>query len=250
MAIVTSLFLSFAPLDWQSIADERAVKLRPELAASPELTDTPVDSVSSDDQASAFTNSEVDGAAEPLPRYVVPRALKVPNNLDTQGWFFDAATNTCNANAIIIGDSVTVGAADNLKAVLPQAFVDGQKNRKLPEGLPAYQAAKNTGFQEKVPVISLGTNSLGNEEPVIRELITAMHGGPIYFVTLRSPYSNASENNEIIRRVAQENPNVGLIDWEKATEGHSEYLIDDGIHLTPLGVPAYTQLIRQALCGS
>lgn len=249
VATVVSLFLSFAPLNWKTLADERAIKLRPELAASPNSTSAQADSGDAGNQPGDSGKPDIQKTAAPLPQELLPQALKIPANLNTEGWVFDPATNTCNANAIIIGDSVTMGAADSLKAALPQSFVDGQGNRKLPEGLAAFQAAKSTGFQEKVTVISLGTNSLGNEEPVIRELIDAMNGGPIYFVTLRSPYPNAAENNEIIRRVAQEKDNVGLIDWEKATEGHSEYLIDDGIHLTLLGIPAYTQLIRQALCG-
>lgn len=253
LAVGSSLILSFVPLNWQSIADERAVKLRPELAASPDVTPPPAKA----DITAGSTEIQNPGSSIPKgslpadnsPAEVVPQALKIPANLDTQGWVFNAETNTCSANAIVIGDSVTMGAAESLRAALPQAFVDGRGNRKLPEGLAAYEAAKKTGYQEKVTVISLGTNSLGNEEPVIRKLIDAMDGGPIYFVTLRSPYPNAAENNEIIRRVAQEKDNVGLIDWEKATEGHSEYLIDDGIHLTPIGIPVYTQLIRQALCG-
>ena len=50
-------------------------------------------------------------------------------------------------------------------------------------------------------------------------------------------------------RQSKKNKNVGIIDWHGYSEGHSEYLNDDGIHPNMTGAYAYATMIRQAVCG-
>ena len=53
----------------------------------------------------------------------------------------------------------------------------------------------------------------------------------------------------MLREAAKKNKNVGIIDWHGYSEGHSEYLNDDGIHPNMTGAYAYATMIRQAVCG-
>ena len=78
----------------------------------------------------------------------------------------------------------------------------------------------------------------------------AVDGKPLYFVTIRCPLELQDPNNKVLRKFADKYDNVGIIDWHGASEGHSEYLVDDGIHLTPDGADAFALLVRKALCGA
>ena len=243
--------LAFAPVDWEAVSQERAVALRPELAASQGETtgdeaeptaDTPADDGPEGDPA-----EQEPEATEPKPSG--PVAEKVPDNLPWESWSYDEASGTCDARALIIGDSVTEGAAPALEAALPEALVDGAVSRQLYVGQDVYAADVASGYDPDVVIFALGGNSLIRDESTVQALIDAVDGKPMFFVTIRSPYPLQDLNNEILRRYASENANVGIIDWCGESEGHSEYLVDDGVHLTDAGAAAFSQLIRRALCG-
>lgn len=68
-------------------------------------------------------------------------------------------------------------------------------------------------------------------------------------MTVRVPLELQDRNNQTIRDACAQNGNAGVIDWNGASEGHSEYLVDDGTHLTQAGIDTYAALIRQAICG-
>lgn len=229
--------LSFAPVDWQAVADARAVALRPELAG---------DADGKDPGAAPEDGREPEPAdGDEAPAW----AEKVPANLDPDRWAADPEAGICDARALIIGDSVTAGAAGALQAALPQAMIDAQVSRQLYTGQDVYAADVASGFDPDVVVFALGGNSLIRDESQVQALIDAVGGKPVYLVTIRSPYPLQDANNEVLRRFAQANDNVGIIDWCGASEGHPEYLVDDGQHLTDAGCDAFAALIRRAICG-
>ena len=85
---------------------------------------------------------------------------------------------------------------------------------------------------------------------LLQQLIDLAGGKPVYFVTIRMPYPNQEKNNNsMMRAAASHNGNVGIIDWYKYSEGHGEYLYDDGIHPNMTGAYAYATMLRQAVCG-
>ena len=158
-------------------------------------------------------------------------AEKVPKNLPYKSWTFNAKKGTCDARVLIIGDSVTEGAKPALEKLLPNALVDGQVSRQLYVGQDVY------------------ANGLIRDESTVQALVDAVDGKPLYFVTIRCPLELQDPNNKVLRKFADKYDNVGIIDWHGASEGHSEYLVDDGIHLTPDGADAFALLVRKALCG-
>ncbi|WP_122820269.1 acyltransferase family protein [Varibaculum vaginae] len=239
LSLVVAGALAFYPANWQQIAKDRAVQVRPELA-----------SASSSKSKKQESKDKERGAKEGNePKGMKPVAKKVPRNLDTSGWRIGSETGSCNADVLIIGDSVTEGASTAIKKVLPQAVVDGAVSRQIQSGPEILANYHNQGIRPRVLVYALGTNAVLRGDLLAQNLIDSAEGEPLYILTIRNPYPLQDINNEVFNRLAKDNPNVGIIDWWAATEGHPEYLVDDGTHPTAAGNEVLANLYKQALCG-
>ena len=53
-------------------------------------------------------------------------------------------------------------------------------------------------------------------------------------------------NNDAIDAAVKDYPNAVIADWNAAAEGHPEYFVSDGVHLTSAGAKAYAKLIKKA----
>lgn len=136
LSLVVAGTLAFYPANWQQIAKSRAVQIRPELA-----------SASSSKSKKQESKNRESGAKEAgAPKGMKPVAKKVPRNLDTTGWQIDSETGSCNADVLIIGDSVTLGASADIKKVLPQAAVDGAVSRQIQSGRRYLPTTTTRGF--------------------------------------------------------------------------------------------------------
>ena len=243
--------LAFAPLDWAGIATARAEQLRPELAQNATssqdkgASDKGAEPASGKDSQPSDTAS--DGATQQKPKEG-PIAEKVPKNLDWKSFTYDETTGTCDARVLMIGDSVTAGAQSGIQSVLPNAYIDGVVSRQFYTFQDVY-TQDSANYDPGVIICALGTNGLIRGPQQVQDVIDAVGGKPIYFVTVRVPLELQDRNNQTIRDVCAQNDNAGVIDWNGASEGHSEYLVDDGTHLTQAGIDAYAALIRQAICG-
>ena len=243
--------LAFAPLDWAGIATARAEQLRPELAQNATSSqdnganDKGAEPASGKDSQPSDTAS--DDATKQKPKEG-PIAEKVPKNLDWKSFTYDEATGTCDARVLMIGDSVTAGAQSGIQAALPNAYIDGAVSRQFYAFQDVY-AQDSANYDPSVVICALGTNGLIRDPQQVQDVINAVGGKPIYFVTVRVPLELQDRNNQMVRDVCAQNDNAGVIDWNGASEGHSEYLVDDGTHLTQAGIDTYAALIRQAICG-
>lgn len=243
--------LAFAPLDWASIATARAEQLRPELAqntaSSKDNGAGDKDAAPASDQGAQADDTASDDATQQKPKEG-PISEKVPKNLDWKSFTYDEVTGTCDARVLMIGDSVTAGAQPGIQAALPNAYIDGVVSRQFYTFQDVY-AQDSANYDPSVVICALGTNGLIRDPQQVQDVIDAVGGKPIYFVTVRVPLELQDRNNQTIRDVCSQNDNAGVIDWNGASEGHSEYLVDDGTHLTQAGIDAYAALIRQAICG-
>lgn len=251
LGAVCVLALAFAPLDWTGIATARAEQLRPELAQNAASSqnkganDKDAEPASGKDSQPSDTAS--DDATKQKPKEG-PIAEKIPKNLDWKSFTYDEASGTCDAHVLMIGDSVTAGAQPGIQAVLPNAYIDGVVSRQFYTFQDVY-AQDSANYDPSVVICALGTNGLIRDPQQVQDVINAVGGKPIYFVTVRVPLELQDRNNQTIRDVCAQNDNAGIIDWNGASEGHSEYLVDDGTHLTQAGIDTYAALIRQAICG-
>ena len=71
----------------------------------------------------------------------------------------------------------------------------------------------------------------------------------VVLVTVHTPNSWMDDSNRNIKGMLNQFDNVRIADWEAASDGHREYFVYDGTHLTTEGIKAYVQTIRDALKG-
>lgn len=275
-----------APLNWSSIAQERSIQLRPELTSQeqnnkihsqngkqkPESGQSSKSNNKSNNNSNNKTNTKSNNKSkqnqkrkvggkrqnitkQTLPtkpsahRVLNPIAEKVPANINTKPWKIDSKQDVCTADITMVGDSVTEGAKPYLIKALPNAWIDGKVSRQIFHGAEDYQkdiAEKHPG---SVVIYELGTNGPPRDESVLQNMVNITGGKPVYFVTTRVPQPWQDETNAKLRAFASKRKNVGIIDWNGTSAGHSEFLTDDGIHLTPIGGPQYARMIRLAVCG-
>lgn len=259
-----------APLNWSSIAQERSIQLRPELTSQEQNNKThsqngkqkPESGQSSKSNNKSKQNQKrkVGGKRQNITKQTLPTkpsahrvlnpiAEKVPANINTKPWKIDSKQDVCTADITMVGDSVTEGAKPYLIKALPNAWIDGKVSRQIFHGAEDYQkdiAEKHPG---SVVIYELGTNGPPRDESVLQNMVNITGGKPVYFVTTRVPQPWQDETNAKLRAFASKRKNVGIIDWNGTSAGHSEFLTDDGIHLTPIGGPQYARMIRLAVCG-
>ena len=264
----TTVALIVLPLNWKNIAHERAVQLRPELSAVARSSHQKSEhnqnnSNHSNKNGSAnktvakrrFTGKLINikkGKNPPIPakqRILNPIAEKVPENLVTSTFKFDSKKDTCSAKIMMVGDSITEGAKPYILEVMPNAFVDGKVSRQIYQGADAFEKDLSEGHKGSAVVYALGTNGPPNNDSLLQHLVDVAHGKPVYFVTTRVPQPWQDATNAKLREFAATHKNVGIIDWHGLSNGHSEYLTDDGVHLTPIGGPKFARMIRLAVCG-
>lgn len=272
------LVIIAAPLNWSAIAQERSIQLRPELASqeqnnkphsqngkkkpktdqsskSGNKSNTKSNTKSKQNQKRKVGGKRQNITKQTLPtkpsahRVLNPIAEKVPANINTKPWKIDSKQDVCTADITMVGDSVTEGAKPYLIKALPNAWIDGKVSRQIFHGAEDYQkdiAEKHPG---SVVIYELGTNGPPRDESVLQNMVNITGGKPVYFVTTRVPQPWQDETNAKLRAFASKRKNVGIIDWNGTSAGHSEFLTDDGIHLTPIGGPQYARMIRLAVCG-
>ena len=258
---VITIFLIALPLNWNSIAQQRAIQIRPELTvnaaknAEAEKTKTAqkANASSSNKKTKGSHKAVVKQSLPPTPsKYPVlfPIAEKVPQNLAASHTRIDRKRNTCSVNLTMVGDSITEGAKPYLLQVMPNAYIDGKVSRQIFHGADEYAQDISSKHAGDVVIYALGTNGPPHDDSVLQHMVDVAKGKPVYFVTTRVPQPWQDVTNDRLRKFAQTHPNVGIIDWNGFSKDHSEYLTDDGVHLTPVGGPKYAKMIRLALCGA
>ena len=167
---------------------------------------------------------------------------------------FAEAFGTHRANAagqpiyepLLIGDSVSAGAIDEFYEVFPNGCIDAVVSRNIWESPYAdYLASDQVG---NYVVFCLGTNNAVADWQIDDELLGPVTDDKtVIMVNTRNTRDWCDATNAELAAAADRHPNVTLIDWYGASEGHDEYFAGDGTHLTHEGAQAYIGLIRDAL---
>lgn len=146
-----------------------------------------------------------------------------------------------------VGDSVMLGARAALVEAMPKVTVDAEVSR---QALPTYQRLRDrlaAGKLSQVVILHVGTNGPAYEADLRKAVKGLSDRGRVVLVTTHMPEKWMPESNASIRNVAKEYPNVRLADWAAASDGHREYFVFDGTHLTAAGARAYAKTITEAL---
>lgn len=152
-----------------------------------------------------------------------------------------------NIKPLLIGDSVMVDIGESFKSSVPKSRIDGKVGRQLYQTLPLvkenYSQYKKSSDQV---VLELGTNGDFTVKQ-LDDLLNQFGKAKIYLVNTRVPRIYEANVNRLLADAAKRKSNVTLIDWNKRSQGHSEYFAPDGVHLEYKGVLALKDEILKAL---
>jgi hypothetical protein len=147
---------------------------------------------------------------------------------------------------LAIGDSVMLGAVDELAAV---GFdVDARGCRQMSEAIDVLATHKRAGRFPSLAVVFVGANwTIATSE--IRAALRVV--GPdcvLGLVTPRETGGGSGSDAAVVRAAGRHWPDrVRVLDWVAYTAGHGEWFAPDGLHLGPGGADAMARLFRTAL---
>ena len=146
-------------------------------------------------------------------------------------------------DVVLIGDSVSLGANEQLNEKFPHGMIDTEGSRQFYAGIEALQAYLDQGVVGDTVVFSLGTNGYAQPDELQQIMDLCGPDRTVWFVNTRVPDERCEPNNIALRQCVDEHENAKLIDWYSASMGHDEWLSEDGIHLTWEGRDAYAELV-------
>lgn len=138
----------------------------------------------------------------------------------------------------VLGDSVLLGASDHLAKKIEGLEIDAAIGRQGKDGLNRLHELKNRNELADIVVIHLGTNGYLYENQVRELMVLLSDVRQVVFINVKAPRRWEKSNNELLKKLSGEFPNVKLIDWRAIGQSHKEYFGKDHIHLTKKGVRA------------
>lgn len=142
---------------------------------------------------------------------------------------------------VLVGDSLSVGMASYLADELRGWSIrdDSVVGRSTVDGLDALAALPGT---EPV-VVSLGTNDPTDgvdafAEEVVRALTLAGPARCLVWATLWRHGGPDDAFNDVLRRAADANQRLRLLEWDVMVTEHPDWLAGDGLHGSPAGYAA------------
>jgi lysophospholipase L1-like esterase len=148
----------------------------------------------------------------------------------------------------MLGDSVMIGAEDDLAARLGPGFsMDAKVGRQADEFIAIVEKIKKAGHHPQAMVIQWGNNGplYGEDMAALRKATTNV--GQLFLISDHAPVSWQNESNEAIAEASELWHHTTEIPWAKAAEEGGESLFWDGIHLTPKGARVYARLVSKVL---
>lgn len=151
-------------------------------------------------------------------------------------------------SVLMIGDSIMLDAAPDLKEELPGCYIDAMQNRQASECVDLAAVLRNEGHVNHTVVISLGTNaplSRGDIEAILYELGSDVS---VFWVNLFGrTVTWENESNQLLRDLSEEYSNLTIINWRDLIIDHPEWLWEDAEHPNYDGSKIFSQLIRESL---
>ena len=150
-------------------------------------------------------------------------------------------------DVVFIGDSVSLGANEQLNELFPHGLIDTEGSRQVYEGLSALEDYLGQGVVGDTVILSLSTNGYAEPDDLQRAMDLCGPDRSVWFVNIRVPDDRCEPNNDAIQDCVDAHENARLIDWYDASAGHDEWLLEDGIHLTYEGRDAYAALVSDTV---
>jgi hypothetical protein len=202
---------------------------------------------SSSSDAATNTTAPVDAVATDPGAVAVDTSPTIP-----------AQTSGAPRDITIVGDSISVGAKEEYKAVMPldEVTVVATSGIKLEGQRKAI--TKAIASNPDVLVIELGTNDVPGYQPefldVIDEVLAETDAVPcVRWVTVYVPKSEqaVAAINDHLHEAVDSHPNLQLVDWFSIVQDDPSLLSDDGLHPNPAGHEFLARAVATstATCG-
>ncbi|MDR1815739.1 MAG: acyltransferase [Clostridiales Family XIII bacterium] len=152
------------------------------------------------------------------------------------------------ADVTIIGDSVTLGAAETLQATLGSVLVDAKESRNMGVGADIIHQYADSGQLGEYVVLALFTNYQNFTVDATYVAIDALPAG--HKLILVTPYGKdyMEAGATFVRDVSQQFDFIAVADWNLAIRDHRDELAPDGMHMnTPNSRQIYANCIAQAI---
>jgi hypothetical protein len=156
-----------------------------------------------------------------------------------------AATGAIPPGRSAIGDSVMLGARDDLVA---RGFrVNAHISRQFRDAVGIVRDLKAAGKLRRRIVIHLGNNGILIEGSDC-DRISSIAGSrrTVYLVNLKIPRSYRAAQNRRLAACADRHPNTLLLDWFHLSKDHPSWFASDGYHLTSTGAARYASFLDGA----
>ena len=157
-------------------------------------------------------------------------------------------------HVFVMGDSVLLGAANEIPAALPgwQVIVDAKVSRFLNQGIEVLQARRAEIGDGGVVVIQQGNNYLGSAQQFREEIdqtMSVLAGVPkVVWITVAEFEPSRADVNREILAAAERYPNIVLADWNGIWRtNRAGFASRDGLHLKPAGRAAFAQMVAQVV---
>lgn len=141
-----------------------------------------------------------------------------------------------------IGDSVMLGAIQNLNNQFPNGYIDAKVSRTAWKAGAILNELNEKNMLGNPIIINLGANGDCSTE-CKQEIMRLCGNRKVYWLNT----TNNQDTNVRLKNFAEYYPNLHIIDWNTLSSGHSEYFYADGIHLTGIGRKVYTEVIFNAI---
>jgi hypothetical protein len=149
---------------------------------------------------------------------------------------------------VALGDSVMLGAAPQLAAVLPPgSYIDAVVGRQFLQAKEIIDSLKAQGLLGSTVIIHLGNNGPTNSD-TFNQLMGSLADVPkVLFLTVKVERKWEGAVNQVLYDNVPGHPNAKLVYWRDLAEPNRGWFYDDGIHLRPDGARAYADIIRANL---
>ena len=146
-------------------------------------------------------------------------------------------------DVVFIGDSVSLGVSDELSEAFPHGLVYTEGGMQVFEARDVFADYIEQGYVGDTVIFSLGSNGYLQSDELQQLMDLCGPDREVWFVNIRVPDSRCDPNNAVLEEFVDEHENAHLLDWYGLTEGHDDWLSEDGIHLNGDGHAAYLNLI-------
>ncbi len=154
-----------------------------------------------------------------------------------------AAAPASTAAVTAIGDSVMLGAVDQLAAVLPGIQIDGALGLQAASAVEMLRTLSESGQLGEAVVVHIGSNGL-IQRSEFEAIMAILEDVPrVVFVNVKVPRAWEARNNELLASQVARYSNAVLVDWRGASADQADYFWNDGVHLRAEGAEVYAALI-------